>query len=458
MIFKFLIISKDNKIFSNIKNSFQSKQNSIILIKSKEEILKKITSDKFDIVLLDLNFPNINSKDIILKIRIMNKDTAIIAMTEYGSIQTVDKLFALGVNHFIFKPFEVEEIYYVINNLIINKKIQEDNIKLKQNLSNLYKPENLIGESKCMQDVYKMIIQVAEHDVSVVIQGESGTGKEVVAKAIHFSSRRKNNPFYAINCGAIPDELLESELFGHKKGAFTHAVADRKGLFEEAFGSTLFLDEIAELPLKLQPKLLRALQEKKIKRVGDNEEIETDFKLIAATSKKLNIETANKRFREDLYYRLNVLTIHLPSLRERKEDIPLLIHHFIEKYNKSINKNIKGISKEALTKCMNYNWPGNVRELENFVQRAMVLTTNDMILPENIVFESSETDNMFKIDYSDLDYHTALKNAAEEVDKIYIKKALIQTKYNKVQAAKKLSISARTLHYKIKELFPDGSL
>ncbi|MBN1899623.1 MAG: sigma-54-dependent Fis family transcriptional regulator [Spirochaetes bacterium] len=456
MISRFLIITDELSIQKTITDFFNTKNYHLAIEKSGKSGLKRFLPFHFDIILIDLDLSDIKTESIIKDIRKQDPDVIIIVMTSEGSIQSVSELFKIGINHYILKPFAIEELFYSVNNLLINKKIQEENIKLKKNLTEIYHPAGLVGESKSMKEIYEKIIQVANHDVSVLIQGESGTGKEIVARTIHFSSHRNDKPFYAINCGAIPSELLESEMFGHKKGAFTGAINDRKGIFEEASGSTLFLDEINEMPLNLQPKLLRVLQEKKIKRIGDNKEIETDFRIIAASSRNLKHELDHNSFREDLFYRLNVITINIPPLRKRKDDIPLLIDHFIKKYKKLIKKESKGISKEALEKCLEYNWPGNIRELENFVQRTIVLARGKYILPEDIMFDARddktepEGENVDKVDYK-----KAVKNALERIDRIYIQDALKKTNYNKIKAAKLLGISPRSLHYKIKNLFPD---
>jgi len=456
MISRFLIITHDASLQKSLIEFFNNKNYDIQTACSGKDGLKLFIPGHYDLLLLDLDLPDTTPRQIIKKIRNQDQAVIIVAMTSAGTIQSVSDLFDLGINHYILKPFAMEELFFSINNLLINKNIQEENIKLKKNLSTLYKPAGLIGESKCMKEVYEQIIQVAHHDISVLIQGESGTGKEIVARSIHFSSSRKDKPFYAINCGAIPSELLESEMFGYKKGAFTGAIEDRKGLFEEASDSTLFLDEIGEIPLKLQPKLLRVLQEKKVKRVGDNREMDIDFRVITATSKNLKDEVDSKLFREDLFYRLNVITINIPPLKARRDDIPLLIDHFIKKYKSSIKKNIKGISKEALQQCIEYSWPGNVRELENFIQRAIVLTKKEYIQPEDIIFDirQKKKDILFD-DPGKINYKDALKKAADKVDRAYIQDALQKTDHNKLKTAKLLNISPRTLHYKIKELFQD---
>ena len=450
-----LIIDDEISIVNTIKRFFQTKNFNITFAQLGGQGLKKFKSNKFDVVLLDLNLPDISGEEIAKEIRKIDKDIIIMVITAYGSIKSSVDLFKIGVNDYILKPFQVEELYFVIENFLKNKEIKDENVKLKKNLAEIYKPKNLVGESKSMKEIYNMIIQVAPVDVNVLIQGASGTGKEIVARTIHFFSSRKDKPFYAINCGAIPSELLESEMFGYRKGSFTGAIQDRKGLFEEASQSTLFLDEINEMPLMLQPKLLRVLQEKKIKRIGDNKEIDADVRIVAASSKDLKREVADKKFREDLFYRLNVFTINLDPLKERQEDIPLLINHFIQKYNKALKKEIKAVTKGALEKCIKYRWPGNIRELENIIQRAMVVATSIYIKSENIIFDHEDMiDESGDITINKMDYKTALKTYMDNIDKLYIQKALQETDYNKLKSAKILGISPRALHYKIKKFFP----
>ena len=452
--YRILIIDDDREIINPVMKYLKNKNYKVVSASTGKEGIRKFEILDIDIILLDLNLPDINGIEVAKEIRKINKEVIIIVITAYGSVESAVQLFKLGINDYILKPFQLEELYFIIDRLIKNKETAEENILLKKEIHHIYKPENLIGESKKMQEVYKQIIKIAQYDVNVLIEGESGTGKEMVAKAIHFSSFRKEKPFYPINCGAIPKELLESELFGYKKGAFTGALTDRKGLFEEADGSTVFLDEINEMPLELQPKLLRVLQEKKIKRIGENREKTIDIRIICASSKNIYEEVKRENFRKDLFYRINVLNIKLPPLRERKEDIPLLINHFIIKYNKIIKKDIKGIKKNALRKCMSYSWPGNVRELENVIQRAMVLTSSDYIDENNIILDyENKLENIPSDIVNNMSYKEALKKYTMLIDKIYIKKALELSNYNKIEAARILGISVRTLHYKLKNLY-----
>lgn len=302
-----------------------------------------------------------------------------------------------------------------------------------------------------MLEIYEVIQKISEYKTTVMLYGESGTGKELLAKAIHINSSRKNKPFIAINCGAIPENLLESELFGHKKGAFTDAVKDKKGLFEEAQGGTILLDEIGELPLHLQVKILRVLQENEIRPVGDNKSISIDIRIIAATLRDLEDDIIEGKFREDLFYRLNVINIKIPALRQRKEDLPLLIDHCIKKHSDKLGIKVHGISKEALAILLEHNWPGNIRELENCIERAIILTENQEInaqsLPKSVRSISSETD-LFSISQEE---NLSIKSHTQKLEEVLIKKALEKTAGNRTRAAKLLEISHRTLLYKLKE-------
>jgi two-component system response regulator AtoC len=313
-----------------------------------------------------------------------------------------------------------------------------------------YSFENIVSKNEKMQNIFDVIKKVAQYKSTVLISGESGTGKELVARALHYNGDRSPNPFIPVNCGAIPENLLESELFGHAKGAFTDAIRTKKGLFEEADGGTLFLDEIGELPGQLQVKLLRVLQEGEIRRIGESKPIQIDVRIVAATVKDLAKEVNEGRFREDLFYRLNVLPIHIPPLRERKEDIPLLIHHFIQKFDQAMNKNVTDIDHKALEVLMNYKWYGNVRELENTIERAIVLTDKNIIELENLPIEIQNFKEEFQLEpLPDEEY--SIKKASKALETNLIKKALIKTKGNHTHAARLLEISHRALLYKIKE-------
>ena len=345
----------------------------VSLASNGEEVIKLIEKDIFDLVLMDIRMPRLDGISTLKKIKAISPETIVIMITAYASADTAIKAMKEGAYDYITKPFKVEEIKLIIKNALEKKNLQKENILLKQVVRDRYHFENIIGQSSKMLDLYKLLEKVAPTKTNILITGESGTGKELVAKAIHYNSPRKEKPFVTLNCGAIPESLIESELFGHMKGAFTDAIATKKGLFEVADEGTIFLDEISELPLLMQVKLLRVLQDREFKRVGGTEDIRVDVRIISATNKDLEEAVREKRFREDLFYRLNVIQIKLPPLRERREDIPLLAMHFLKKYSEELNKNILTISPEALRILLNYDYPGNVRELQNIIERAVAL-------------------------------------------------------------------------------------
>jgi two-component system response regulator AtoC len=373
----------------------------------------------------------------------------IITMSAYGTMDLALETMQLGAYDFISKPFKPTEVLLVLKKAEERERLKKENRQLRSQLKQLYGFENLIGKSPQMQGICELIGKVAAFKSSVLITGESGTGKELVARAIHETSPRKERIFLGINCGAIPDSLLESELFGHKKGSFTGAIQDRKGFFEEADGGTLFLDEIGDIPINLQVKLIRALQEGEVRRVGEDRAVSVDVRVIAATAKDLLAEVERGSFREDLYYRLNVLPIHLPPLRERLEDIQLLVEHFIAKYNKSHGLACRGATPAAMRLLLAYPWPGNIRELENMVERAMILSEKDRIDADDIPAPVAQfqkqggkrfTDDIFSI-----------KVMSRIIEEQFIRKALKRTHGNKSQAAKLLELSYPALLSKIAE-------
>jgi len=370
----------------------------------------------------------------------------IIMMSAYGTVDTAVEAMKIGAYDYVSKPFNADEIVLTIKKAEERERLREENVRLKEEVWRDYDLEKIVTKSQAMRKIFDLIKKVARYKSSVLITGESGTGKELVARAIHYNSDRKDKPLISINCGAIPENLLESELFGHVKGAFTDAVRTKKGLFEMAHQGTMFLDEVGELPQSLQVKLLRVLQDGEIRRVGDTTSSQVDVSLIAATGKDLAAELKNNRFREDLYYRLNVLPIHLPPLRERKEDIPPLVEHFIALYNKKLGLRIKGASKETMERFIQYSWPGNVRELENIIERAMILAEKDTINAE-ILLTPMQRDHGSGPIPSGL----SIKKNAREMEIRLIKEALEKTRGNRLRAARVLEISHKTLLYKLKD-------
>jgi len=411
------------------------------------EAIDKIEEKLFDLAIVDIQMPVLNGIEVLKKFNEKSPDTTVIMITAYASHETAIEAMKLGAYDYITKPFKIDEIKLVIKKALEKKKLERENTRLRKELETQYGFGNIIGRSPSIVKVFELIKRVAELNVNILITGESGTGKELVARAIHYSGTRHERPFVPVNCGAIPETLMESELFGYKKGAFTGAARDKRGLFEEANGGTIFLDEIGDLPLHLQVKLLRVLEEKKIRALGGTEATNVDVRVIAATNKKIEDEVTNGRFREDLFYRLNVIKIALPPLRERKIDVSPLAIHFINKYSLEMGKDIRGISPKALEILENYHYPGNVRELENIIARCVALESSNVIrqeaLPQLITGR----------DYLDLDTSFASNSSLDtllgDVEKKMIEKALRTTNGNKTEAARLLGITLRSLRYRL---------
>jgi two-component system response regulator AtoC len=415
-----------------------------------EEGLKKAVASPFDQILCDIRMPRMDGLEFLKAIQKTGVEATIVVMSAYGTVDIAIEAMKLGAYDYISKPFKPDEIILTLRKAEEREQLRRENQLLRREVTKEYSFENIVSKNEKMQNIFDVIKKVAQYKSTVLISGESGTGKELVARALHYNGERSPNPFIPVNCGAIPENLLESELFGHAKGAFTDAIRTKKGLFEEADGGTLFLDEIGELPGQLQVKLLRVLQEGEIRRIGESKPIQIDVRIVAATVKDLVKEVNEGRFREDLFYRLNVLPIHIPPLRERKEDIPLLIHHFIQKFDQAMNKNVTDIDHKALEGLMNYKWYGNVRELENTIERAIVLTDKNIIELENLPIEIQNFKEEFQLEpLADEEY--SIKKASKSLEINLIKKALKKTKGNHTHAARILEISHRALLYKIKE-------
>lgn len=413
--------------------------------------LKVLQADIFDLVISDIKMPGITGIELLRSIKELSPETIVIMMTAFAAAETAVETMKLGASDYIIKPFKIDEVKLIIKDAIEKRDLQKENILLKRQIELKSGFSNFIGKSLPMQQIFTLIRQVADTVSTVLITGESGTGKELVAQSIHFSSTRKKGPFITINCGAIPETLLESELFGYMKGAFTGATANKQGLFEAAHGGTLFLDEISTTSQSLQVKLLRVLQEREFMRVGGTSTIHIDTRIIAATNKDLSLEVSKGAFREDLYYRLNVIPLRLPPLRERRDDIPLLIDHFLKKYAVS-GKEPKKISPEALELCVNYQWPGNVRELENFIERIAILSQQDSIyiadLPDTLRAPQSSRD-LLTTDIPDagLDLEVTL----ERIEKTLLAKALEKANGVKTDAAKLLNLSFRSFRHRLQK-------
>ena len=420
------------------------------------EGLKKVenklnNSGGYDFILCDIKMPKMGGMEFLSSVRKKTGATTVIMMSAYGTIDTAINAMKHGAYDYISKPFKIDEVLLALKKAEERESLRIENLKLKKQIQKIeknYNFSNMVTKSETMYSVFKLAEKVAQYDTTVLILGDSGTGKELIAKGIHHSGKRKNMPLVSVNCGGIPDNLLESEFFGYKKGAFTGAEKNKRGFFEEAEKGTIFLDEIGELPTSLQVKLLRVLQENEIRPLGDSSSRKIDVRIIAATSKNLEESVQNGTFREDLFYRLNVLVIKLPPLKERLEDIPLLSLHFINKFNSKLDKDIIGISPGALSLLMEHNWPGNVRELENIIERAVLLSEKKIILPENLPSELGAKTGSARMD--DFFGGFSFKKAQKIMEKRLISRALESTGGNRTKAAKLLEISHPSLLSKIK--------
>jgi two-component system response regulator PilR (NtrC family) len=425
----------------------------VSLASNGEEVLKLIDKDLFDLVLLDVRMPKLDGIGVLKKIKITSPETIVIMITAYASADTAIKAMKEGAYDYITKPFKVEEIKLIIKNALEKKNLQKENLLLKQVVRDRYRFGSIIGQSSKMLALYDLLEKIAPTKTNILVTGESGTGKELVAKAIHYNSSRKDKPFVTLNCGAIPESLIESELFGHMKGAFTDAIATKKGLFEMADEGTIFLDEISELPFLMQVKLLRILQDKEFKRVGGTDDIRVDVRIISATNKDLEEAVKEKRFREDLFYRLNVIQVKMPPLRDRKEDIPILAAHFLKKYSEELSKTILKISPEALNMLLNYEYPGNVRELQNIIERAVALGNGNELTPQHL---SSYLDEQIQSKRGAIELDIPpegidLEKVIEEIERALLLKALNRTKGIKKKAAELLRINFRSMRYRLEK-------
>ena len=416
---------------------------------SGEEALGMVDSFGPDVVLTDVRMPKMGGLDLLSTLKAKGNDATVIVMSAYGNMDLALDAMKAGAYDYVQKPFKPDEVVLALRKAEERELLRRENRALKDEIRKEHRFEDILAKSPRMQEIFRTITKIAEYKTTVLVTGESGVGKELVARAIHRRSSRRGGPFVAVNCGAIPENLLESELFGHKKGAFTDAVHDRRGLFEEATEGTLFLDEIGELPLGLQVKLLRVLEDEKIRRVGDTRDLQVDVRIITATHRDLHAETKAGRFREDLFYRLNVLPIHCPPLRERKDDIPLLIDHFVAKNNTRLGTSIRGLDTETRRLLYEYAWPGNVRELENTIERAMVLSEGEQIIAADLPERIREARDPVQVQLASGEL--SVKKTTRIIEEILIRRALQKTKGNRTRAAEVLEISHRALLYKIKD-------
>jgi two-component system response regulator AtoC len=446
---RILVIDDEDQLRESLQLVLADEGYDVFTAATGEEALELLEDQSPDLVLCDLCMPGIDGMELLPRLTRKLPNATLILMSAYGSEKLALEAIRRGAYDYLAKPFLPSEMLFTLRKAKERENLRRQNLLLQREVARAVGERPIVAASEPMIDVLEMIERTAEYKTTVLLEGESGTGKEVLARAVHSQSTRRNEPFIAINCAAIPENLLESELFGYAKGAFTGANKAHRGIFEEANGGTIFLDEIGELPLPLQAKLLRVLQEEEIRPVGDAKSRKVDVRIIAATIRNLEIEASLGNFREDLFYRLNVVRIVVPPLRERRKDIPLLIDVFLDHFQKILGKPIRSLSNEAYSHLVNYYWPGNVRELENVIERAIILCKGDVIgtddLTNSVTEKSSKTINM------DGSINLSLKTAKRHMEEDLILKALKETEGNRTHAAKLLGISHRSLLYKLKE-------
>jgi len=447
-----LVVEDKESMVKMLKAAFEAEGYSVISARDGMDGIRRLKESRIDLVLTDLKLPEKDGIDVLKASKEENQFMPVIVMTAYGLVETAVTAMKEGAFDFITKPFDVDHLLMLVKRAIEIQRLLTENILLKEEFASKLGLPRIIGKSEKITEVAQMVQKVASTKTTVLLLGESGTGKELFARAIHNLGQRRNYPFVPINCAAIPKDLLESELFGHEKGSFTGADAKKLGKFELADGGTIFLDEVGDMDLALQSKLLRAIEENEIERVGGVKAIKIDVRIVAASNKDLEKAVEDKIFREDLYYRLNVFPIRIPPLKERREDIPLLVEYFISRYCLEIKTSLKSISKEALDKLVNYHWKGNVRELENTIERAIILCDGDTITPEHIVLTQRFADDIMA---KSLPLEGTLEDVAKKALRIAetqrIAEALRETRGNKTKAAEILHVSYKTLLTKIKE-------
>ncbi len=450
---RILIVDDEASLRTALFRALDRRGYQVVTAASKAEAEMVSQTEKgIDLALVDLRLPDGDGLELMTQLKAWNKQTQVIILTGFGSIESAIEATRKGAFHFATKPFNLDEILSLVERALSHRKLEDENQQLRSALHKKYQFDNIIGQSDAVHGVLELIEKVAASDSTVLVSGESGTGKELVAKAIHYNSDRSARPFIPINCGAIPGELLESELFGHVKGSFTGAISNRVGRFELAESGTLFLDEIGDMAASLQVKILRVLQEKCFEPVGSAKSQRSNVRIIAASNVNLEEAVQDGRFREDLYYRLNVIPIHIPALRERKSDIPLLFHHFMEGFNRSRSRELKGVSPEALNMLCEYSWPGNIRELENLVERLAILKGSGIVevadLPPRYKSQAAPLPgNQIELPDSGLDFNSAVDN----YENALILRALEKTGWNRNQAALLLGLNRTTLVEKIKK-------
>ena len=445
--YKILVVDDDLEMCGLLSDVLRGEGFSVLAISESLEASKILKKEEFDVIITDLKMKGLKGLDLLEEAKKVAPLTPVIIITAFGTIESAIQAMKMGAYDYITKPFQMDEIVLTVKKALENRLLKKEVVRLKKEVESRYHFHQLIGKSPSMQKIYDLIERISDSSSNVLITGESGTGKELVAKAIHYSGIRKEGPFIAVNCAAIPETLLESELFGYKRGAFTDAKTDKKGLIFEATEGTLFLDEITEMPPMLQAKLLRVIEEREVRPLGDTNSYPIDVRIISASNRDIKELIHQGRFREDLYYRLKVIDIELPPLRERREDIPLLVQHFIDQIRQRTEEEISGVSEDALKILINYSWPGNVRELENVIQRAITLCQHEVILPEDL-----PTSMLQEADENLIEKGLREKYTLDQLEKEYIRKVLIEVGGNKSKAAEILGLDRKTLYRKLEEI------
>ena len=434
-----LVVDDEQMVCLALRNWLEEENYLAHAVEDGPQAIAALREENWDIVLLDLRMPGMDGMEVLKQIKEIAPHTVVIMMTAYASIAGAVQAMKEGAYDYIVKPLDVEQLTLMLKRIVEHQQLITENILLRKRLTEQYEFEDIIGRSEPMQEVFEMIKAVTDTNATVLVTGETGTGKELVARAIHSNSSQRYGPFVATSCGALPETLLESELFGYEKGAFTGADRTKKGRFELANGGTLFLDEVGDISMKTQIKLLRVLQEKSFRRLGGTNSIEVDVRLISATNRDLVAAIEEDSFRSDLYYRLNVVSIHLPPLRERKDDIPLLAAHFMNKYNVEFNKKFDRVARKAMDFMMDYHWPGNVRELENVIERAIVIDQGPEVSVRHLPFCNVEM------------VPTDEPQSLQEVERLHIERMLDRNNWNIARTARLLNIDRTTLHKKVKK-------
>jgi two-component system nitrogen regulation response regulator GlnG len=462
---KIMIVDDDQSMRWVLTKAFGPPKYDCEVFEEADTALARLKESRFDVILMDIRMPGMSGLEALSQARLIQPDVAVIIITAYGTMMTAIEAMKWGAYDYVTKPFDIEALEMIVDRALKTQALARENRELKENLRSKYDINNIIGGSEKMQEVYKAIGRVADRDVTVLIQGESGTGKEMVARAIHYNGSRASGPFIPVNCMAIPENLLESEMFGHVKGAFTGATGNRAGKFEQAAGGTLFLDEVTDIGLDLQGKLLRALQEREIEPVGGNKTIKVDARVVAASNREIATELREGRFREDLFYRLNVVPILLPPLRERAEDIPELAIYFVHKFADEMQAEPPAIEPAAMELMQSFGWPGNVRELENLIKRMMVMHGGSAITPDQVTralppdaepargAAAPSWDDLVEQELRALQGRSGLHGLlTEKLEKPLIEKVLARCEGNQLRAAEMLGINRNTLHKKMKLL------